>query len=145
MVVNKVLGHFQGTDKTVDRVFLEWFEYGKKRMRKTSEKGREIGICVEEPLREGDILYEDDTTVLVTDLAECALIRVSVSDPVEMGRLCFEIGNRHIPLAIRPDQVTLPYDAPTFGYLKRMGFQAEKITGKFSGYTQCKGHGHDHG
>lgn len=144
MIVEKIAGHLHDTDKGIDKVKIEWFERDKKRLRKVSEKGVEMGISVDTPLNDGDILYEDDKTVIVAEIAPCELIRVSVSEITEMGRLCFEIGNRHLSLSIKPDSVTVPYDEPTFEYLKKLGFNAVKVTDKFSDYTECKGHSHTH-
>ncbi len=145
MIAQKVIGnlqHTQHTDKKVDTVRIDWFERDKKRMRKTSANGVEIGIAVDRPLNDGDILYEDENTVIAVEMAECELIKISVSDITEMGRLCFEIGNRHISLAIAPDCVKIPYDAPTFEYLKKLGFKAEKVKERFTNYTECRGHAH---
>lgn len=144
MIAEKVIGHLHHTEKKIDRVKIEWFERGKKRMRKTSENGVEIGICVDAPLNDGDILYEDENTVIAVELAECELIKISVSEMEEMGRLCFEIGNRHISLVIKSDCVLIPFDAPTFDYLTKLGFRTEKTVGKFIGCTECRGHSHEH-
>ena len=46
---------------------------------------------------------------------------------IEMGRLCFELGNRHLSLKIDDDCVCVPYDHPTFEYLLKLGFNAEKL------------------
>jgi urease accessory protein len=142
MIAQKVIGHLHHTTKTVDTVKIDWFEREKKRLKKTSANGVEIGIAVDAPLNDGDILYEDENTIIAVEMAECELIKINVSDIREMGRLCFEIGNRHISLAISADNVKIPYDEPTFEYLKKLGFDAEKVTERFTNYTECKGHAH---
>jgi len=144
MIAEKVIGHLHHTEKEIDRVKIEWFERSRKRMRKTSEKGREIGICVDTPLNDGDILYEDDNTVIAVEIAECKLIKIAVSEMEEMGKLCFEIGNRHISLIIKNDCVIIPFDAPTLDYLTKPGFHTETTVGKFIGCTECRGHSHEH-
>jgi urease accessory protein len=144
MIVQKVIGHLNHTDKCVDTVTIDWFERDKKRLKKISSKGIEIGISVEEPLNDGDILYEDDNNIIVVEIAESELIKINVSNMIEMGRLCFEIGNRHISLAISEDNVKIPYDEPTYEYLKKLGFDANKVKERFTNYTECKGHSHDH-
>lgn len=145
MIAEKILGHLYETDKEVDTVTVEWFERDKKLLKKISKKGIEIGIRVGKPLNNGDILYEDEKSVIAVEMAECELIKITVSDIVEMGRLCFEIGNRHISLAIKSDCVKIPYDAPTYEYLKKLGFKVEKVVERFADYTECKGHSHQHG
>jgi len=158
MVVKKILGNIEGypvEGRTVEEVQLEWFELEKKRMRKTLASGEEIGICLEldaDPpecsmhsplhLHEGDILYSDNTRVIIVAIVPCELTVIEVMTMKEMGRLCFELGNRHLSLAIEENKVTVPYDEPTFRYLDKMGFSLEKIEGRFSNFTVCHGHAH---
>ena len=47
MIVNKILGNirdYEAGERTVDPVWLEWYELEKKLLRKTSEAGEEVGI-----------------------------------------------------------------------------------------------------
>ena len=62
----------------------------------------------------------------------------------EMGRLCFELGNRHLSLSIGEKEVSVPYDEPTFLYLAKLGFKPEKKKEKFTHFTVCHAHGHSH-
>ena len=145
MITEKITGKLTQTDKQVDYVSIDWFERDKKLLRKTTDKGEEIGIKIPTPLNENDIIYEDENRIIAVTIAPCDLIAVKISDIREMGRLCFELGNRHLSLAIGEDEVKCPYDAPTLEYLKKLGFKAEKIHGKFTGYTECRGHAHSDG
>lgn len=145
MVVDKILGRLGETEKEVDPVRIDWFERDKKRLKKASAGGVEIGICTERPLNDGDILYEDERKIIAVEITETDLIRIQVNDMAEMGRLCFEIGNRHLSLAIKPDCVRIPYDAPTYEYLKKLGFHVEKVRERFTDYTECRGHAHSVG
>lgn len=144
MIAEKVIGRLGETDKKIDYVHVEWFERDKKLMRKTTDSGEEIGIRVLTPLNDGDILCEDNDRIIAVDMGKCDLIKITVTDICEMGRLCFEIGNRHLSLAIKPDSVKIPYDEPTFEYLTRLGFKTEKVFEKFTDFTICRGHSHEH-
>lgn len=147
MVVERILGNVKdyniGT-RSLDKVWMEWYELEKKLLKKTTESGEEVGIRVESHLHEGDILYADDNKVVVVDIIPCELTEVRVNTMQEMGRLCFELGNRHLSLAIEEHQVTIPYDEPTFLYLEKLGFQPEKKEEKFQHFTVCHAHGHSH-
>lgn len=44
-----------------------------------------------------------------------------------MGRLCYELGSRHISSEISENIVKCPFDEGLFLSLKTLGFQAEKI------------------
>ena len=99
---------------------------------------------MEQPLNDGDILFEDDSRIIAVEIAPCDLISVKVSSMTEMGRLCFELGNRHLSLSISEDTVKCQYDVPTFEYLKKLGFKVEKTHEKFAGYIECRAHAHTH-
>lgn len=152
MLVEKVLGNIKdfpvGNRKT-DKVFVEWYELDKKLLRKTSETGVEVGIRLAADshghLHEGDVLYEDGENVLIVDILPCELTTVEVHSMQEMGRLCFELGNRHLSLSIGETKVSVPFDEPTFAYLEKLGFAPKKEEAKFSHFTVCHAHGHSHG
>lgn len=146
MIAEKILGNIHRDNITVpvDIVGLEWFEADGKRLRKTTKGGRDIGIAVGGRLRDGDILYLDSEFCVAVKVAECELTEVKVSSIEEMGRVCFEIGNRHLPLKISADRVLIPYDAPTEQHLKDLGFSCGRIVGSFGDHIVCKAHGHEH-
>lgn len=144
MIAEKITGKLSDTEKRIEKVTIEWFEREKKILRKTTSSGQEIGIRIDSALNQDDIIFEDDEMIVAVDIAPCDLIKVSVSDIREMGRLCFELGNRHLSLSITEDAVRCPFDEPTFGYLKKLGFSAEKVHEKFDGYIECKAHAASH-
>lgn len=144
MIAEKIYGKLSNTDKPVETITIDWFERGKKILRKTTSSGEEIGIRIDEPLNEGDIIYEDSERVVAVEIAPCDLISVNVSNIKEMGRLCFELGNRHLSLSIGENTVKCPFDEPTFAYLKHLGFSTEKVHEKFADYIECKAHAHTH-
>lgn len=146
MIIEKIIGNLNSIDVTVpvDTVEVDWFETESKRLRKVTSQGREIGIAVEEKLSDGDILYIDDTVCIAVKLSKCELLKITVSSISEMGRLCFEIGNRHLSLKITDKYVLIPYDAPTEHHLHHLGFSCEKTVDEFSDFIVCKAHGHSH-
>lgn len=147
MVVTEVLGNIKHMELGVvkrEAVLLEWYEGEKKLLKKTSSSGEEIGIRVETPLKDGDVLYKDNNRVIFVEIQPTDLLHISVYSMQEMGRLCFELGNRHLSLGIHNEYVQVPYDEPTFEYLKKLGFDVKKCTEKFSNYTVCHAHSHSH-
>lgn len=151
MLVEKILGNikdFPVENRKVDKVYVDWYELDKKLLRKTSEAGEEVGIRLDGHahghLHEGDVLYADEKRVIVVDILPCELTVVDVHSMQEMGRLCFELGNRHLSLSIGEHQVSVPYDAPTFEYLTKLGFEPRKEEAKFSHFTVCHAHEHSH-
>ena len=147
MIINEIIGRFEDYEtagKTVEKVQIEWYEQDKKLLKKVTDSGEEIGIRVSAPLHEGDVLYTDESRILMVEVLPCELIEIKVDSMQKMGRLCFELGNRHLSLAIEEQQVQVPYDEPTFLYLEKLGFHPEKKVAKFLHYTVCHGHSHAH-
>lgn len=153
MIVNKIIKHLHHEElhalshsgKKLETVEIDWFERDKKILRKTSSSSEDIGIKLDEKshsLNEGDVLYEDEEKIIYVSISASELILVHIENIKEMGRCCFELGNRHLSLAIEEDKVLCPFDEPTFEYLKHKGFSVEKVPQKFSNYTECKGHSH---
>lgn len=147
MVAEKIIGNINDFDlkgRVLDRVWIEWYELEKKLLKKKTESGETVGIRVESHLHEGDILYADDSRAIAVDILPCELTEIKVDTMQEMGRLCFELGNRHLSLAIEEHRVIVPYDEPTFLYLKKLGFHPEKKEDKFRHFTVCHAHSHSH-
>lgn len=151
MIADKILGNmhtWKGQEEVVEVNFF-WFETEKKRISKTASNGETIGVCIEETLKEGDVIAKEDDTIYVVSLQPEPLIQVEVSSMEEMGRLGFELGNRHLSLQIDHNIVRVPFDSPTFSYLQKLGFHVEKVEAKFQDYIVCKAHGnsdaHSHG
>jgi urease accessory protein len=146
MVIDKITGKKPENSggKIIETVSFEWFEMNNKILKKTSSKGTEIGLRLSQPLFDGGVLYEDNEKIICLELLPCETTRVNIHDMKEMGRVCFELGNRHLPLSIAEDSVSTPYDKPTYEYLEKLGFHCERLTEKFTPEIITHGHGHHH-
>lgn len=145
MISDKILKvDIEKENSTMVRVPMEWFETEKKRIKKTAEDGTEIGICIEENLHDGDVIAASGGKFYIVDIIPSKVVKITVSTMEEMGRLGFELGNRHLSLKIMGNTVLIPYDEPTFLYLKKLGFHAEEAKEKLSDFIVCKAHGHSH-
>ena len=58
MIPEKVIGNLAEITPSVeiDTVKLDWFEAEKKRIRKTTTGARDIGIAIDETLKDGDVI-----------------------------------------------------------------------------------------
>lgn len=146
MICEGIIGKLgEDCGKNVQYVGIDWFERDKHVIRKKLPSGEEIGIKSESPLSSGDIIFEDKDRIVVVKLLPCELLNVKISNIKEMGRVCFELGNRHLSLLISEDSVKCPYDEPTFEHLKKLGFECEKVLDSFEGFIECRAHGQHHG
>lgn len=115
--------------KEIDLLHLEWFEMSKRIMRKRSEKGKEIAIKFLKEgqyLNEGDIVFEDEKSIVVIAVLPCESLEVTPRNLLEMGKLCYEIGNKHLPLFIQDDKVLVAYEKPLERLLIATGYQVER-------------------
>lgn len=146
MVADKIWGNINENSyqKEIVKIPFDWFELEKKRITKKAADGTEFGIGVDEMLKDGDILAVTADRVYAVEVLSAHLIGVHVESMEKMGRLCFELGNRHLSLRITENDVYVPYDEPTFEYLDKLGFQPEDMMGQFTDYIVCKAHEHSH-
>jgi urease accessory protein len=132
MIVTKKIGNissFQQQDKRVDWLHLEWYETAKRIMHHRAESGCEVVIRFmgeSQQLTQGDILFEDAETIIAVDILACNAIVIFPSSIYEMASVCYEIGNKHLPLFYENDTVLVPFDMPLFKLLTAQGYNVKQ-------------------
>jgi len=144
MLIEKIIGKKPADtgSKIIETVSYEWFEANNKIIKRKSSNKTDIGLRLKEPLFDGALLYEDENKIIYLELLPCELTKLQVRDAKEMGRICFELGNRHLPISIGEMSVSTPYDKPTFEYLQKLGFSCARETEKFIPEIIVYGHSH---
>ncbi|MBX2962627.1 MAG: urease accessory protein UreE [Cyclobacteriaceae bacterium] len=133
MIIEQKAGTLQDTSigsRTIDYLRLEWFETSKRVLRRKTDSGREIAIRFfkeGQRLNQDDIVFMDDQAVVVVDIKPCDAIEVSPKSLLEMGTVCYEIGNKHLPLFIQDDMVLIPFEDPIYKWLDAKGFNPKKV------------------
>ncbi|RED26889.1 urease accessory protein [Flavobacterium cutihirudinis] len=132
MIIQQIIGNTK-THLTegleIDLLEIEWFETTKRIQRKRTNSGTEIAIkFIQEGqrLNQDDILYQDDKKAIVVNIKPCEAIVMTPSSLLEMGTICYEIGNKHLPLFIQNDQIMMPFEMPMFRWLEASGYKPEK-------------------
>ena len=144
MLCEQVLGKlhdFDTTGKTVEYVDIEWHEAFKKIHKKTTDKGTEVGIRMDDSilargLYQDDVIYADDEKLVAVNTPPCEIIRVSLTPGHEKmsAKVCYEIG------------ITI-YNEPMLVMLQKIhGVQAEKEVLKldFDKRISASIHNHHH-
>ena len=139
MLCEQIYGKLSETDtagKTVEYVDMEWHEAFKKIHRKTTDKGREIGIRMDDSvlsrgLLQDDVIYVDDELVIAVNTPPCEVIEISFEKGYAFmaAKVCYEIGNRHAPLFWGNEEGTFitPYNEPMRAMLEKLhGVSVEK-------------------
>ena len=151
MICKEVIGNIEtyhiGT-KTKDLLNLQWFETTKRIMRKRTEMNQEVVIKILKEgtrLKEGDIVYEDADKVVIVNVLPCDAIQVTPRSIYEMGTVCYEIGNKHLPLFIQGDHVLIPYEKPLERLLIATGYDVIKTHCKLLNMLKANVEPHEHG
>ena len=131
ILVEKVLGNLSNTSigtLPVDFLDLDWFDTSKTTLRKRTRAGQEVGIRKDTtPLEEGDILYMDQARAIVVNILPCECIVFKPSNFKDMGTVCFEIGNKHIPIFINNEaEVLVEFEYPLYRQLERYGYEPRR-------------------
>ena len=122
IVVNQVLENPQIQGLQKDILEIEWYETSKTILRRKTNNGVEIGLKKNNrtPLQDGDILYKDDNMYIEICVKPCDCIVISPRNMIEMGVVCFEIGNMHLPIYIdNENQINVAYEGPLYDFLQR--------------------------
>jgi len=151
MICKEVIGNVEThptDDKAMELLNLQWFEATKRIMRKRTEGDNEVVIKLLQQgtrLCEGDIVYEDTDKVVVVNILPCDAIQVTPRSIYEMGTVCYEIGNKHLPLFIQGDCVLIPYEKPLERLLVATGYDVVKTHCKLLNMLKANVEPHSHG
>ncbi|MDO4338576.1 MAG: urease accessory protein UreE [Eubacteriales bacterium] len=158
MVCERILGSLKELDctgKSVEYVEIEWHEAFKKIHRKMTDKGREVGIRMDDSvlsrgLVQDDVIYLDQDTVIAVSTPPCEILEITLKEGHERmaAKVCYEIGNRHAPLFWGDgDSFITVFNEPMLAMLQKLhGVTVEKKTAKldFDKRISASIHNHHH-
>ncbi len=138
-------------------VTLEWDLRQKSRFDCTDNQGRRIGVFLPRGtlLRGGDLLLALDGSLLRVVAAPQSLLRITHcpehGSPFDLLRAAYHLGNRHVPIDLKPDQLKIEPDHVLADMLVQMGLIVEPVAEAFEpeagayGEHATMGHSHAHG
>ena len=150
MVITQIIGNIndiQPDARVVDLLELEWYEASKKILHQKTLQGKEMSLKLlnsTERLSQGDILFEDSQGIVVISIKPCEAIIITPSTMREMAVICYEIGNKHLPLFYETDELIIPYEAPIFRTLQASGFNPRKEQRKLLNQLKTSVVAHSH-
>jgi urease accessory protein len=111
--------------RDIDLLLIEWHEAIKLILHKQTKQGK--AVCIkflnENPnLKDGDILYQGENTTIAIEINPCECIVIIPENMLAAASLCYEIGNRHLPLFYEGDELLVPYDVPLYNFLQGLGY-----------------------
>ena len=123
MLIQQKIGNlkdFNNNHRSVDWLDLEWFEMNKRILTRTTRGGilMNLKFLGENPqYTEGDILFENGETIIAVSILPCEVIVIKPRNAVEIASVCYEIGNRHLPLFMDDNHLLVPFEVPLFKIL----------------------------
>ena len=128
MIIQQKLGKindFNIKDKYLDLLPIEWYETNKRILHKQTNSGKPVVIKFlhQSPdLMQDDVIFADEQCIIAIDIQPCDAIIIQPASMQQMAAVCYEIGNKHLPLFLQGDEVLVPYEAPLFRMITAAGF-----------------------
>lgn len=109
----------------IDLLIVEWHETNKRILHKHTVSGIPVTLkfLQENPdLKDGDILWQDENRIITVEINSCECIVITPYNTLESAAICYEIGNRHLPLFYEGNELLLPYELPIYNLLNASGY-----------------------
>jgi len=161
LAVSKVLPGGQGMApvlvKRAPTIELDWDIRQKSRFEATDSQGRHLGVFLPRGtvVRGGDVLVaEDGSLVRVIAAPQPVLVVTHCNDhgsAFDLLRAAYHLGNRHVPIELKPDHLKIEPDHVLADLLHSMHLIVREANEAFEpeggAYAAGGGHhpGHDHG
>ena len=134
-------------------VELEWDVRQKSRFEATDSCGRRLGVFLARGsvVRGGDVLVAGDGSLVRVVAAAQPVLRITPcqehGSPFDLVRAAYHLGNRHVPIELRPDHLQIEPDHVLADMLRAMHLDVAEVSAPFEpeGGAYAAGHGHSHG
>jgi urease accessory protein len=141
--------------KRASTVELDWDVRQKSRFNTTDSLGRHLGVFLPRGtlLRGGDMLVAEDGSMVRVLAAPQAVLRISAcpthGSPFDLTRAAYHLGNRHVPIELKPDHLKIEPDHVLADLLRAMHLIVNTVEEAFEpeggAYSAATHAGHHHG
>jgi urease accessory protein len=141
--------------KRAATVELDWDVRQKSRFDCIDSQGRHLGVFLPRGavVRGGDVLVaEDGSLVKVVAAPQPVLVITHCTEhgtPFDLTRAAYHLGNRHVPIELKPDHLKIEPDHVLADMLRAMHLIVNETSGAFEpeggAYGSNGGHDHGHG
>jgi urease accessory protein len=156
--VSKLIPQGQGLAEVLVRraasVTLDWDLRQKSRFDTEDSAGQRVGVFLPRGtvVRGGDVLLTQDGAFIRVEAAAQEVLRITTcpqhGSPFDLIRAAYHLGNRHVPIELRPDHLKIEPDHVLADMLRQMHLIVNGVREPFepeSGAYAQGGHGHGHG
>ncbi|WP_341918044.1 urease accessory protein UreE [Polaromonas sp. YR568] len=139
--------------KRAATVELDWDIRQKSRFEATDSLGRQLGIFLPRGtlVRGGDVLVAEDGSMVKVIAAPQTVLRITAcsthGSPFDLTRAAYHLGNRHVPIELKPDHLKIEPDHVLADMLRSMHLIVNEVSESFEpegGAYSAGGHGHAH-
>ena len=158
LTVNKLIPQGQGLAsallKRAGTVELDWDVRQKSRFDATDSVGRSLGVFLPRGtvVRGGDVLVAEDGSLVRVLAAPQQVLRITHCQahgtPYDLIRAAYHLGNRHVPIELKPDHLQIEPDHVLADMLRAMHLIVQPVEQPFepeNGAYATGGHGHGAG
>jgi urease accessory protein len=162
LTCSKLISGGQGLAKALIKrapsVSLDWDVRQKSRFQVEDSSGRVLSVFLQRGhvVRGGDVLVADDGSWIRIEAAPQALLRITTcpqhGTPFDLIRAAYHLGNRHVPIELKPDHLQIEPDAVLADMLRSMHLIVNKVDeafepegGAYGAHHGGSGHSHDDG
>ena len=157
LTVNKLIPQGRGLSRVLlaraATVSLDWDVRQKSRFDATDSHGRALGVFLPRGavVRGGDVLVAEDGSLIAVQAAPQPVLVVTPckehGSGFDLVRAAYHLGNRHVPLELKPDHLKLEPDHVLADLLRQMHLTVAEASAPFepeSGAYAAAAGGHDH-
>ncbi len=139
--------------KRAASVELDWDIRQKSRFEATDSLGRQLGIFLPRGtlVRGGDVLVAEDGSLVTVLAAPQTVLRITActshGSPFDLTRAAYHLGNRHVPIELKPDHLKIEPDHVLAEMLRSMHLIVNEVSESFEpegGAYSAGGHSHGH-
>ena len=148
--------------KRANSITLDWDTRQKSRFDATDSAGRALGVFLPRGtvVRGGDVLVAEDGSLIRVEAAPQTVLRITAcaehGSPFDLTRAAYHLGNRHVPIELKPDHLKIEPDHVLADMLRAMHMTVVEVSepfepesgayGDHGGHAgHAHGHNHDHG
>ena len=140
--------------KRASTIELDWDVRQKSRFEATDSLGRSIGVFLQRGtvLRGGDVLVAEDGSLVKVWAAPQRVLRITHCQnhgtPFDLIRAAYHLGNRHVPIELKPDFLQIEPDHVLADMLRAMHLIVNDVDAPFepeNGAYATGGHALHHG
>jgi len=133
---------------------LDWDLRQKSRFEATDSLGRSVGVFLPRGtvVRGGDVLIAEDGSLIRVQAAPQSVLRITActahGSPFDLTRAAYHLGNRHVPIELRPDYLQIEPDHVLADMLRAMHLIVNQVDAPFEpesgAYSSHGAHSHAH-